>query len=424
MLRWPTRGPTLPVVHAIADDVEGILGRIGTELPDLRVSITGANQACQLVGDLIVLDATLLGPDLYAGRDAQRPPGLALDRFRRATGLVVEGALVHAAAVALDQPVEAMRDAWWAVGPAAEAVDRAAPDLGWLWPSLADLLSAPGASMAAAPRRAGWWFRYLDHVGARPADPTVVDAVRWAAFGQWLRQRGAGPGASCPVALERAAPSSPDALPPTAASLSHQPLALPGGEVGTRWTTQYGELAGTVAAAAGTTSEAILGNVSAAPIELTAHAPGPVGQWSLSSGHFGTRVGAARGVELRLEPGGAAELTGADAFVGPPTRELLTLAEQFGVSGSATGSWCLARIGADGQRGQLSVRGLDGDAAVHSRSGGGFALPAGDWLQPVRAVLAMLNDRPIDWRMADERNLELRVDLSGTEMAFAFERVD
>ena len=60
---------------------------------------------------------------------------------------------------------------------------------------------------------------------------------------------------------------------------------------------------------------------------------------------------------------------------------------------------------------------------MHPRKGGGFALPAGDWLEPVRAVLAMLDGRQIAWTLETDGRLILRVDLSGTEMAFTFERV-
>ena len=424
-LDWPTRGPAHPQVHAIAADAEAILGRTGVPVPPLRVVVSGSGGPCQLVGDLIVLDEALIGPDLHVGGDAARlasAPALALDRFRRATGLVVEGALMHAAARDLEMPVEGIRGAWWAVGPAAEAVDRAAPELGWLWSDLADLLAEPGSSVAAHPRRAAWWFRYLDGRGARPADTTRVDATEWARFGHWVRDLGAGPAAGCPVPLERAPAQPPPTLPVVAESLSHHVFALPGGAVGARWTTTPGELAGTVAAAAGGSALAVLGNVSAAPIALVAQHPGPVGPWALASGHFGARVGAARGIELHLGPDGTAELTGADAFVGPPTREVLALADQFGVSGSATGRWRLTQLAADGQRGQLVLQGLDGDAAVHPRKGGGFALPAGDWLQPVRAVLGMLDGRPLDWRFDPAGRLILRVDLTGTEMAFSFER--
>jgi hypothetical protein len=411
-------------VDAIADDVEAVLGRTGVPVPPLRVSITGSGPPSQLVADQIVLHPDLLGPDLLAGPDRHRPPALALDRFRRATGLVVEGALVHASAQATDLPVEAIRDAWWAVGPAAEAVDRAAPALGWLWPSLADLLAHPTTSMAAHPRRAAWWFRYLDGAGGRPDDPSQVPAPAWAAFGAWLRDRARGPLATCPLPMDLASACAPGDAPETLASLSHLPLLLPGGSQGARWSAGGGHLHGDVAAPAGGAARAVLGAVAPAAPGLQAQPPGPVGTWALASGHFGARVGAARGVELRLADDGTAELTGADAFVGPPTRELLAMAEQFGVSGSATGTWRLLGVDGSGAGGRLAVRGLDGDAAVHPRKGGGFALPAGDWLQPVKAVLAMLDDRPVAWSLGPAgQRLTMRVDLSGTEMAFAFDRV-
>ncbi|MEC7947044.1 MAG: hypothetical protein VX265_05710, partial [Myxococcota bacterium] len=116
LLQWPRRGTTLSLVEAIADDVQAILERTGADVPPLRVSISGSSRPCQLVGDQIVLDEGLLGPDLHVGPDAARAattPALALDRFRRATGLVAEGALIHAAAARIGQPVEALRDAFW-----------------------------------------------------------------------------------------------------------------------------------------------------------------------------------------------------------------------------------------------------------------------------------------------------------------------
>ena len=77
----------------------------------------------------------------------------------------------------------------------------------------------------------------------------------------------------------------------------------------------------------------------------------------------------------------------------------------------------------DGTSGSLALRGLDGDAAVHPRTGGGFALPAGDWLEPVRAVLGMLDGRRVEWTLDADGRLILCVDLAGTEMAFTIERV-
>ncbi len=417
---WKPDRDLRPLADAIRPGVTACLEALGASVPDVTVVGSGSGPPCQVVGAHIVLSDALLGPDLYVGEDATRPPALALDRFRRATGLVAEAALMHAHAAELDMPVEALRDAWWGVGRAAEAVDRGLPALGWLWAPLADLLTQPGTSCATAPRRMAWWFRFLRETRRPAGDADAVPVDAWAAFGLWLRDRQRGPLAACPLPLDPAPATPPPGSPWVAPALSLWPLRLTGGAAGTTWSATGGAFAGATHLAPGGDGVAVLGAVTGSELAVTAGPAGPVGAWSLASGHFGAHVGAARGVELTLGRAGRVELTGADAFVGPPTQAVLAMADQYGVSGAASGTWRLVSVAPDGRSGVLTLHGIDGDATVHPRSGHGFALPAGDWLEPVRGVLRMLDGRPIRWTL-DGARLVTRVDLGGTEMAFHFE---
>ena len=56
---------------------------------------------------------------------------LALDRWRRCIGLILEAVELHSLAQELGQAPSELPMEWWSVGLAAEGVDRALPALGY-----------------------------------------------------------------------------------------------------------------------------------------------------------------------------------------------------------------------------------------------------------------------------------------------------
>jgi hypothetical protein len=420
-ITWPSGSTWTSLADAIRPGVQSGLSALGLPEPTLTVQVgPPGGPLAGWSGDVLILHGSLAGPTMHAKGDAPDgggPPELAMDRWRRATGLVLEAAILTAAAEERSVPVAELAESWHAQAAAADAVDRVSPALGWLWGPLAGLLAHPSASALDHPRRLAWWLR------AHPdADDSLPEAASWASFGKWLRDRHWGPLASCPLPLPMAAPARPSNEPGPARALSHHILELQGGTNGTRWSASHGAIAGTSTIPADQTIVAVLGVTEAAVVGVAPAASPPVGTWALTSGHFGAHVGAARGVELTLSANGRAELTGADAFVGPPTRELLAMADKYGVSGSATGRWRLTACNETSDAGALTLMGLDGDATVHPRSGHGFAFPAGQWLDPVRGVLKTLDGRAIRWTR-DGPAMTLRVDLNGTDLAFEFTAV-
>jgi hypothetical protein len=360
------------------------------------------------------LDASLLGPAPWVGADAalrDEPWGaLALDRWRRATGLLLEGALLHEQAGKLGRPVADVQADPRQRGAAADRLDRSLPELGWLWAEAVALARAPHVSMVDEPRRGAWLLRYEASHGP------VQTATDWARFGAWCRDRRLGPLATLPVAVDACHPS-PWAEGLLAPALSHLVVQVAPGAAG--WMLADGAAASWPARVAGEPAVVVIGGLSA--VDALVGAPlGPVGTWRLRSGAAMGHVGAARGVELSLLQSGRAELVAADAFVGPPTRGALEMAEQLGVSGMSTGRWrVLSAEGAD--RGTLQVTGLSADrATVHAHSGKRFALPAAEWLDPVRRALADLDGQAAAWQRTDDGDLELRARLFGVETLLRF----
>lgn len=420
-ITWPAGSTWTSLADAIRPGVQSGLSALGLAEPTLTVKEGRPDgPLASWSGDVLSLHGSLAGPTMHAEGDepsASGAPELAMDRWRRTTGLVLEAAILVTEGAARSVPVQELAENWYLRATAANRVDGACPALGWLWGPLAGLLADPTSSALQDPRRLAWWLR------AHPdADEVLPDAPSWASFGLWLRDRQRGPLATCPIPLPMAPPAPPSQQGSPAHALSHRILQLQGGTNGAQWTPSHGAIAGAATVPAEETAVVALGLVEAGVVSVAATPSPPVGTWSLASGHFGAHVGAARGVELTLSANGRAELTGADAFVGPPTRELLAMADKYGVSGSATGRWRLTACNEASDEGALVLLGLEGDATVHPRSGHGFAFPAGQWLDPVRGVLRTLDGRAIRWTRAGPA-MTLRVDLNGTELAFEFTAV-
>ncbi len=406
-IRWPEATAWQALGVAVAPGVALAAQRLA--LPaQLRVvpGVPGTTATWREPGT-VALSPELLGPDLWVCEDAElavrAPTGVALDRFRRATGALLE-------AVVLSTPTPTL----WAHAAAADAVDRALPPLGWLAPAAWGLAHHPEQSAGVSPRRGAWWRRFARFRGLPESDPTPEG---WAAFGAWCRDAHSGPGATLGLDLGASSPL-PWGHPTPPGPLAHAVRRLPeagGARVVTRL-------------AAVPRGHTCGGGVVVVGILDAGRSPGlrpagPVGQWALSSGHFGTQVGAARGVELRLAASGRTELVAADGFVGPPTASVLALAEQFGVSGATAGRWEVVSLDPTPGRGTFRVNGFRAsDGTVHPRQGHGFALPASQWLEPVQAFLDLLAGQVLRY-CVDANQLVVDADLGGQPLQLRFERV-
>ncbi len=356
----------------------------------------------------------------WPGHQALLDAGLhaiALDRWRATIGAVLEACAVYTLGGCPADPV----DASWLLGRAAHAVDTADPHLGWLRPSAVFLLTRPGDGLLQHPRAAAWWLRFCDRTDPSQPLPTTTPEA-WTAFGRHIRDRSRGPSSALPVPVPPAAPipwSPTVALAPW----SHLPMKRGLAEAGRSWTVR-GPVAPVQLEPSDAAGEVVFGTCTGGTLTLEARADGPVGSWRLDSGGMGGQVGSARGVSLTLRGGGAASLTAADGFVGPVARSALDMADQYGVSGSADGRWRLTGLSEDRLSGTLRVAGLHtGMATVHGRGGGGFALPAEEWLAPVRSFLQMLEPVPLSWRVHDggQRLTLSAPTLAGLELRFSRE---
>jgi hypothetical protein len=413
-LIWP-EGPAWAAARAaVAPALHTLLHRLDLPLPaafELRVLPDGGPpegaspdgalpdgalpDSAPLGPGALGLHPGLAGPALHLPADAALDDaglgGLGLDRFRRLVGAIAEGAA--AAGLAAGAPPGP-----WQIAAAADAVDHADPALGWAWGPAVGLLQAPAVSLLAQPRRGLWLLRWLEAQGRRPP-PGAAPALSladWLAFGRHVRDPARGPGAHLPLPVARASAVELDAA-TRLAPWSHLPLRLPGGPV-PRALSFGGAHAPAEARSAADDRVLLLASLDGGPVTFAARPLGPVGAWALRSGAVAGQLGAARGVELQLHADGRAELTAADAFLGPPTGPALDRAAALGVSGAAEGRWRCA-ADADGASGTLQVEGLDGgEAAVHGRGGRRFVLPADEWLGPVRAFLKALAGEPLTWR--------------------------
>ena len=428
MLSWPDATPwqalaaqVMPAVQATLPRLEQALG----ELPVLPARIEpGAADGPlgTLDGTTLRLHPALTGDGVHwSGHQHLIDAGLhaiALDRWRATIGTILEAAALGALGNVPAEPIEAA----WRQGLAAHAVDQADPHLGWTRPSAVFLLTQPAASPLQHPRAAVWWARFLGTTALRSPLPTP-DLASWAAFGAHIRDRTRGPASTLPVAVPPA-PAEPWATTFALAPWSHLPLQRGVRPAGRRWAVE-GPVHPTTLDPRDDAEVVVFGTIDGGTVQLVQAKDGPVGTWRLDSGGMGGQVGSARGVTLTLQGGGRASLTAADGFVGPVSANVLDMAKQYGVSGSADGRWRLTGLADDRQSGTLRVSGLhDGMATVHGRGGMGFALPAEEWLTPVRQFLQMIEPVPLQWRL-HEQGQKLTIGapaMAGLELRFSRER--
>jgi len=404
-----------------------VLG-LSDSLPPLREGAPGVLFALSPEG--IALDPGLLGPGLHHPGDARwvedNPAlvGLALDRWRRTSGAVLEALLLWKQARMQEISPGRLPLSWWNVGFAAEQIDRAAPHLGWLWPEAADLLRLPQQGVMSAPRRAAWYFRWrslLEQDGARrlSLNAPAVPEERWLQFGEWCRDRARGPSGQAPLQLPLASPST--ALRWTAAPMSHHPVALQAGPGGLF----HGGAHLRAALSGGEQRTVVAGALAGGAVTLRPRVCGPLGTWTLLDGSIGGRVGAARGIEISFRDDGRLQVTLADAFAGPPTGDILGLADRFGVSGEGWGRWRVSEARGEGS-GSLILRELEvGQVTLHPRRRHRFALPAENWMGPVRRVLEMLDGAPLTFeitRAEGRETLALRGEVSEREICLNLRR--
>lgn len=370
-LRWPDDPRWHALLGPVAPVLERALARLSpapSVLPPLVEGDTGG-PLVDVRPDGVALDPALLAGahplDAARGEASDEARLVALDRWRRAAAAVLEGMALAAL------PEEPGAPGWWRRARAVEAADRAAPELGVLWPELVDWFEAPERG-AADGRRAAWLARWA-RGRAGGADPAWAAPTpeTWRAFGRWLFDpAGASVGAPVLLAPTTAGPGAWEAAP-----LSFRRVRVEAGPAGGRLDVT-GAAAEPVALAAGERATVLLASVSGGPASAALAPAGPVGAWTLRSGRTDQRFGAARGIDLVLRPDGTGEVTLADAFIGPATEDALSLAERFGVSGTIVGRWRM--VGTDGDTATIEL----GDVrpvgvTVHPRGRFGFAIPAG-----------------------------------------------
>ena len=132
-LDWPESPPWSELAHAVSPALDPALDRLSLRPGVLPALVAGP--ATPSAAEL-PLDPTLLGPALRTPEDeawAESAPAgaapLALDRFRRTIGLILEGVALRGLAEAAGEPLSRVSAHWWARGRAALAVHRADPML-------------------------------------------------------------------------------------------------------------------------------------------------------------------------------------------------------------------------------------------------------------------------------------------------------
>lgn len=427
-LIWPDADAWVSLQRALSPAI----AHAHTALPELGAITVrpAAPDAPELALDdgVIWLRCDLLGPALHARADqdwlarsdAALAP-LALDRWRRAAGLLLEGLLLHKLAALFRLAARSLPLDWRTLGWAAEQVDRLDPELGWLWQPAAGLLAQPQRSLDDAPRRGAWLLRWWAQQG-QPVAPEALRALdispaAWAAFGRWSRDLAHGPAASCPIPLPLAGGAP---LPDRADALSHHPVTLAPGAAGLRVHSPH--LPAPVRLAAGHGETLLLAAAAAGPLSMTAQPEPLVGGWTLASGELGQRVGAARGVELTLQADGRVEISLANAFLGPVSGDVLSLASRLGASGFGGGRWRTTELGEQPGTGTLVFSGLSVDhLTIHPRKGLKFALPGQAWQERLTGALDRLNDRPLAYTVR-EGELRLRAPLRSGELLLRLEQ--
>ena len=361
------------------------------------------------------LSGAALGPAVLLPQDTWLAElGLPLDRWRRTIAALTEAAVLHALDARHGVP-DTPWDRTLRIGQAAHLVDTADPHLGHAWAPAVRLLQSPERSLHDQPRGALFWRRFTQETGP-PSE------ARWHAFVQHVRDRAKGPASTLPVAVPPAQPTD-FSRSLQLAPLSARPVRRTLRTAGRAWSVDGPGLPERLHPQDGVDT-VIFSSVAGGVLALSRDQKGPLGAWRLDSGGMGNHFGAARGVTLTLSASGKATLTAADGFVGPTTRGVLDMADQYGVSGSADGSWRLVSIDEDARSGRLRVQGLHaGMATVHGRGGGGFALPAEEWLEPARHFLRMLETVPLNWTLL-ENGRQLRIQartLNGLELRLSRE---
>ena len=401
--------PVMPVLR-------GAIPRLNaTEIPRFEAGPPEGPWA-RLSGDSVLLRGDLTEAGMRTPTDqawAEAAPdgleGLALDRWRRAAGAVLEG-------VALWRDRDL--DLAWAEARAVEAADSAEPGLGLLWPELLDLRLRPELGLAARPRQGAWLLRWLRRQG-RTVDQ--LQDVDLAHFFAWLRDPEAGPSGDSPLPLPQSEARS-------RSDWEHAPwsatvLRIEAGAAGTRAVAEGGALSEELSLAAGEVRDSVFASRTGGAAALRTPALGPVGTWTLSTGVVQERVGAARGVELSLREDGRLEIVMADAFMGLPTTPMLELAETVGVSGWASGKWRVIEVNpqvpGEGllRLDRVSSRGL----TVHPRPGRSNPVPASALLEPAERMLAALVGAQLRWRWSGE-NLSLTGPIAGIGVELRFRR--
>lgn len=356
--------------------------------------------------DRIALSSALLEGGTHTPEDAawaERWPevgALALDRWRRAAGALLEG---HVLLSLREQDPAGDPGSWWRVGVAAERVDRAEPTLGWIWPELADLRRTGEPGLEAHPRSAAWlvrWLRLTRGLTPTTTAPTLDDEAL-AAFGAWIRDP-RGPCIDAPLPLPLGEPSRESIF--VAMPLSFRALALSTGPAGARAQTSGAALCGPLRVASEEALAGVAGTLAGGLVTITLAPSGPTGTWALNTGVVQERVGAARGVELELKGDGRLEIVLADAFMGLPTTDMLALAESVGVSGWAGGRWRVLSVAPTEEEGgellleQVKPKGL----TLHPRGGHGYAVPAASVIRPAEQILTALSGATFRWRPGAE----------------------
>lgn len=414
-----THWPDAPEWHALRTQVQpavdALCERIAADaqLPVVPLSVeAGPADGPLLVrrSGSAVLSADALGPDMRLREDAWLAAlGLPLDRWRRCIAGLTEAAVLEA----LDARDGTPSNPWeqtLRIGTAAQLVDAADPHLGHAWRAAAQLLQHPELSLHEQPRAALFWLRFTDD-----CDPPTESL--WHDFIRHVRDRSRGPASTLPVPIA-SAPAVPFTRQLSLAPLSALPLRRDLRTAGRTWTVEGPVLPRQLPPQDGAHT-VVFSSVQGGGVVLRRTRQGPLGDWRLDSGSMGSNFGAARGVTLSLLADGRATLTAADGFVGPTTRGVLDMADQYGVSGSANGSWRLVSIDDSTRSGRLRIEGLHaGMATVHGRGGGGFALPAEEWLEPARHFLRMMESVPLHWTLLDSgRQLRIQAQaLSGLEL--------
>ena len=400
-----------------------------SDLGAITIAPGPPGNAMTLTDDGMLLGTDLLGPGLHAAADrdwlAREDPllaPLALDRWRRTAGLLLEGLLLHQLARKLDHPPSSLPLDWRTLGWAAEQVDQLDGRLGWLWQPAADLLVAPQRSLHDAPRRAAWLLRFLRSIDRAWGEADLLDWTigrsDWAAFGRWCRDLAHGPAADCPIPLTAAAAAP---IPGAVEALSHHPVRIQAPAAGLRVTSP--DLDRPVALSGHEQAVLSLGARHATPPVLE-QAPGAAaGAWVIRSGEFEQRVGAARGIELVLKPNGRVSFTLANAFMGLVSGDMLSLASRFGASGFGGGRWSVTTLHDASGQGTLTLTDMSIDhLTIHPRKGLKFALPGQGWQERFNDALTRLSGRPIQFS-TQGAEMTLSTIIRNSELMLRLDRV-